>query len=447
MSVPGHKQRHDLIGAVTAGDVPLYGGLDRIKHADRLLPRPSAARPGCGARTCAGSRWAARRTATRPWRSPSARPGRPGRGDPHAAPLDAARPGAGRPGTGVGAPGGRPGHRAPGSGHRRRASRPPWPRAPDARAVFVGDPSYVGTVGDVGGLATVAHAAGIPLVVDAAWGAHLGFHPALPPHALAAGADALVTSAHKALPAWSQGALVLARTAGSDGPASTPPSRRPPQPARRARSWPASTPPVRCSQRDGEALLGPVIEAVRGPRGGCAGVPGLVVLDGPGVDPMRLDPGAARHGRRRQRGRGRPPRPRDAGRDGRPRHRRRDGDPRRHRRGARRPRSPSWSRSTGTGASPGRSCTSGVWAGRPGHGTPARGRPSSRRTRASPSSRPSAGSVPSWSRRTRRASRCSRRARRSPSTASTRCGRPLADGGRIAYAADPTVHTLDVIAR
>ena len=52
----------------------------------------------------------------------------------------------------------------------------------------------------------------MPLVVDAAWAAHLGFHPDLPPHALAAGADAMVTSAHKALPAYTQAALVLART-------------------------------------------------------------------------------------------------------------------------------------------------------------------------------------------------------------------------------------------
>ena len=37
MSVPGHKQRTDLTGAVTAGDAPLYGGLDTIKHADHLL--------------------------------------------------------------------------------------------------------------------------------------------------------------------------------------------------------------------------------------------------------------------------------------------------------------------------------------------------------------------------------------------------------------------------
>ena len=36
MSTPGHKQRYDLVGTVVAGDVPLYGGLDAIKHADRL---------------------------------------------------------------------------------------------------------------------------------------------------------------------------------------------------------------------------------------------------------------------------------------------------------------------------------------------------------------------------------------------------------------------------
>src|ERR1039458_8793211 len=39
MSVPGHKQRHDLTGAVTEGDAPLYGGVDTIKHADELLAR------------------------------------------------------------------------------------------------------------------------------------------------------------------------------------------------------------------------------------------------------------------------------------------------------------------------------------------------------------------------------------------------------------------------
>jgi arginine decarboxylase len=37
MCTPGHKQRHDLTGAVVAGDTPLYGGVDTIKHADTLL--------------------------------------------------------------------------------------------------------------------------------------------------------------------------------------------------------------------------------------------------------------------------------------------------------------------------------------------------------------------------------------------------------------------------
>ena len=88
---------------------------------------------------------------------------------------------------------------------------------PDACAVFLGDPSYVGTTGDLAGHAAAAHQAGVPLLVDAAWAAHLGFHPDLPPHALAAGADGMVTSAHKALPAYTQGALVLARTGRLDG--------------------------------------------------------------------------------------------------------------------------------------------------------------------------------------------------------------------------------------
>ncbi len=37
MSVPGHKQRHDLVGTVVAGDAPLYGGVAPIKQADTVL--------------------------------------------------------------------------------------------------------------------------------------------------------------------------------------------------------------------------------------------------------------------------------------------------------------------------------------------------------------------------------------------------------------------------
>ena len=83
--------------------------------------------------------------------------------------------------------------------------------AADARAVVLVEPSYVGTISDVAAIARTSHEAGIPLVVDQAWGAHLGFHAASPPHTLALGADGMVTSAHKTLASFTQGAYLFAR--------------------------------------------------------------------------------------------------------------------------------------------------------------------------------------------------------------------------------------------
>ena len=75
-----------------------------------------------------------------------------------------------------------PARRHGGAPSRRRSATHPTP-APSSSATR---PTSARSA-TCGGLATVAHRHGIPLVVDAAWGAHLGFHPALPPHALAAG--------------------------------------------------------------------------------------------------------------------------------------------------------------------------------------------------------------------------------------------------------------------
>lgn len=83
---------------------------------------------------------------------------------------------------------------------------------PDAKAVMLVEPSYVGGVSDVASIADATHAHGIPLTVDAAWGAHLGFHPDLPPHALQAGADVLVTSIHKHITGFTQSSMVLAQS-------------------------------------------------------------------------------------------------------------------------------------------------------------------------------------------------------------------------------------------
>ncbi|MBU3750539.1 MAG: decarboxylase [Mycobacterium sp.] len=82
---------------------------------------------------------------------------------------------------------------------------------PDAKAVLLVEPSYVGGVSDVAAHAELAHDHGIPLAVDAAWGAHLGFHPDLPPHAIAAGADIMVTSIHKQVTGFTQSSMVLAQ--------------------------------------------------------------------------------------------------------------------------------------------------------------------------------------------------------------------------------------------
>ncbi|MFH8712580.1 aminotransferase class I/II-fold pyridoxal phosphate-dependent enzyme [Streptomyces zaomyceticus] len=81
-------------------------------------------------------------------------------------------------------------------------------RTPDAAAVLIVSPSYFGAVADVRAIADTAHAAGVPLVVDEAWGSHFGFHPALPSGALSSGADLVTSSTHKLGGALTQSAML-----------------------------------------------------------------------------------------------------------------------------------------------------------------------------------------------------------------------------------------------
>ena len=81
-------------------------------------------------------------------------------------------------------------------------------RTPEARAAFIVSPTYYGMAADVGGCAEVAHAAGVPLVVDQAWGPHFGFHPGVPASALTLGADAVLTSTHKIVGSLTQSAML-----------------------------------------------------------------------------------------------------------------------------------------------------------------------------------------------------------------------------------------------
>jgi lysine decarboxylase len=289
-TIPGHKQRHDLVGDVVAGDVPLYAGLDTMKLTAGVLADAEA-------------------RAARLWGADVCRFSVGGATHANQA-LALAVGGDGADGDEVVVS--RTLHRSMLLGLVLAGLTPIWVRPevdaatglplgvpvaevaqaleahPRARAVLVGDPSYVGTVGDLAGLADAAHAHDVPLVVDAAWAAHFGFHPDLPRHALQLGADAMVVSAHKTLPAWSQAAMVLARTSRLDaarldtaveaGHTTSP-----------AGAILASTDAARALlERDGAALLGETITAVREARDRLADVAGLVALDGPGVDPLKL---------------------------------------------------------------------------------------------------------------------------------------------------------------
>lgn len=55
---------------------------------------------------------------------------------------------------------------------------------PDAKAILIVYPTYYGVCAEIQAIANLAHAAGIPLLVDEAHGAHFAFHPDLPISAL-----------------------------------------------------------------------------------------------------------------------------------------------------------------------------------------------------------------------------------------------------------------------
>lgn len=79
---------------------------------------------------------------------------------------------------------------------------------PEAKGVLVTLPNYYGMGADLTPIAEVCHAAGMPLLVDEAHGAHYGQHPELPVSALSCGADGVVQSTHKMLTAFTMGAML-----------------------------------------------------------------------------------------------------------------------------------------------------------------------------------------------------------------------------------------------
>lgn len=79
---------------------------------------------------------------------------------------------------------------------------------PDIRTVIVTSPTYDGVVSDVGAIAEVVHRYDGVLIVDEAHGAHFGIGAGFPENAVRLGADAVIVSLHKTLPAFTQTALL-----------------------------------------------------------------------------------------------------------------------------------------------------------------------------------------------------------------------------------------------
>lgn len=79
---------------------------------------------------------------------------------------------------------------------------------PKAKALVITSPTYEGVVTDIAAIAQYVKGHEILLIVDEAHGAHLGFHPYLPPSACQNGADIVIQSLHKTLPSLTQTALL-----------------------------------------------------------------------------------------------------------------------------------------------------------------------------------------------------------------------------------------------
>ncbi len=158
---------------------------------------------------------------------------------------------------------------------------------PDAKAVLIGEPSYVGTMSNVPRLAAACHDFGIPLVVDAAWAAHFGFHPDLPKNPLDEGADIVVTSAHKTLPSYSQASFVLAKGEYVDLPRLNKTFDSTQTTSMSGRILASIDAARALMQRHGLELIAPVIEATAKGRQALRDA-GIGVIDGEYIDPLKM---------------------------------------------------------------------------------------------------------------------------------------------------------------
>lgn len=84
-------------------------------------------------------------------------------------------------------------------------------RHPDAKAVFLINPTYYGATSDIKKIVRLAHRNAMAVLVDEAHGAHLNFHDDFPMSAMEAGADMSAVSTHKTGGSLTQSSLLLLR--------------------------------------------------------------------------------------------------------------------------------------------------------------------------------------------------------------------------------------------
>lgn len=80
---------------------------------------------------------------------------------------------------------------------------------PDAKAVFVNNPTYYGICSDIKRITDIAHANGMKVLADEAHGTHLYFGENMPISAMAAGADMAAVSMHKTGGSLTQSSFLL----------------------------------------------------------------------------------------------------------------------------------------------------------------------------------------------------------------------------------------------
>lgn len=77
-----------------------------------------------------------------------------------------------------------------------------------ASAVLITSPTYNGMCSNLEEISFLCHSHNVPLIVDEAHGAHLGFHENLPHSALSQGADLSIQSTHKVLCSFTQSSML-----------------------------------------------------------------------------------------------------------------------------------------------------------------------------------------------------------------------------------------------